>query len=140
MLAWSMSAGGASAEFTVRRKASSANLQLIPLSLRTAGRKAQTSLPTNSSPCRSAIHRAVSIADLLQSVHPEIAHSRRCSMLCQVVSRATREKGDSGKEGREFSEHFDAARQWPCLVRIIDNRRKCAVKIETEVRRNIDGV
>ena len=44
------------------------------------------------------------VADLLQPVQPEIADSRGCRVLSQVVSRAAREQRDRCKPGGQVTE------------------------------------
>jgi hypothetical protein len=56
-------------------------------------------------------------------------------MLGQVFSRAAREQGDRGKPGGQVTEQHDRSGQRSCLVRIIDNRRQCAVEVEAQGRR-----
>ena len=55
-------------------------------------------------------------------------------MLGQVISRATREQGDRGKPGGQLTEQLNRSGQWSGLIRIIDNRRKRAIEIETDGR------
>ena len=56
-------------------------------------------------------------------------------MLDQVISRAAREQGDRGKPRGQVAEQLNRSGQWSCLIRIIDNRRKRAIEIETDGRR-----